>query len=144
MRTILLAIPLLLFVPLTASCQDSNTASAQPAPPPVVAPQPAGPPVVAQVAALPKNVARENAAISFPDAKCDEVGFEQPSLHSVRCTLKNGVRLYCWAGELGGDCKPIYVPDEVQKAAADAQARAEAARAEAGKAPGGKSRPPQK
>jgi hypothetical protein len=63
------------------------------------------------------NVARDNALVAHTDAKCDEVGFEEPELHSVRCSLKNGVRLYCWAGIAGSDCKVIYVPEEVAKAA---------------------------
>lgn len=75
------------------------------------------------------NVARDNAMVSNPDAKCDETGFEEPELHSVRCTLKNGVKLYCWAGIVGTDCKPIFAPEEVIKAARDAEAAARAQQA---------------
>jgi hypothetical protein len=96
---------------------------------PVVAPAAATPPVV-----LKKNVARDNALVTYPDAKCDEVGFEEPTIHSVRCTLKNGVRIYCTASASGSGCNPIYVPDEVAKQAQAAQ-EAEAARQLAARQP---------
>lgn len=73
-------------------------------------------------AAPERNIARENAEESFgKDVKCDKPGFHEPTLHSVTCTLKNGVKVYCTAGITGTDCKPIFAPEEVLKAQAQAQ-----------------------
>ena len=123
---------------LLASCRDDRpvaptaaptavpvaTLAAVPAPPgDAGAPLPM-PQLTPPATPLPKNVARDNALVAFPEAKCDEVGFDSPTLHSVRCTLKNGVKLYCTSGEAGNTCQPIFVPEEVQKAAAAAQEKA--------------------
>ncbi len=83
------------------------------------------------------NVARDNVFKMHPTAKCEEPGFQQRDLHSVRCVMPTGIWFYCTAGSAGFGCNSL--PTEAQVEAAQAQQ----AQAKAQQAPQAPQMPPQ-